>query len=270
MATVISNDSLERHSVNKYNFKVIGFGSEDDKKSESKKDESKKDSNATEFTPQNNPKARTADVDSSALSTSSKDSLIESLMQKTDEMSSNFIKLQMKLEAKEEEYQNALKEAKEKAFAEGMEAGKAQVLQEEDKSIANLLDQFSSSVKTLDESAKTFESSLEAVKNELIYAALDISKEVIKIELSENSSEVAKLLSNELIKDLQSASKITLKVNPKDHGSISEHIGKLEHIDIVSDRAVSAGGVIVISDAGNIDAQISKRFERVKKAALNE
>jgi flagellar assembly protein FliH len=265
MATVIQNDSLAKHSVEKYNFKVIAFGSNEDKK-----EETKDEIDSPKFTPEKNPKARSSDIDSSALSTSSKDSLIESLMQKTDEMSSNFIKLQMKLESKEEEYLLALEKAKESAFSQGIEAGKAQAVEDGDKSITNSLEQFASSVKTLDASAKVFEESLEAVKSELIFAALDISKEVIKVELAENSNEVAKLLSDELIKDLQSASKITLKVNPKDHGSISEHLGKLEQVAIVSDSAVSPGGVIVVSDAGNIDAQISKRFERVKKAALNE
>jgi len=266
MATVIPLNSLERHSVDKYTFKVLALGSQSEETTETIEDD-----NNTLLAPQNNIiKEKVTEVDSSALSTSSKDSLIESLMQKTDEMSSNFIKLQMKLEAKEEEYLSSLAAAKEAAFAEGIEAGKAEALNSADISMKDILEQFTSSVKTLDESAKTFEVSLEAIKNELIFAALDISKEVIKIELSENSSEVAKLLSDELIKDLQGASKITLKVNPKDHGSLSEHIGKLEHIEIISDRAVSSGGVIVISDAGNIDAQISKRFERVKKAALDE
>jgi len=254
MATVISSDSLERHSVNKYNFKVIALGSNDEQKNEAEE----------------KPKMNLQEVDSSALSSSSKDSLIESLMQKTDEMSSNFIKLQMKLEAKEQEHQDALKTARESAFAEGIEAGKAQALESADKSKMSLLDQFSASIKGLDESSKTFESALESLKNELIFAALDIAKEVIKVELSENSHEVAKLLCDELIKDLQNASKITLKVNPIDHGSISEHVGKLKNIEIFSDRAVSPGGVIVMSDAGNIDAQITKRFQRVKKAALNE
>jgi len=264
MATVISSDSLERHSVNKYSFKVIALGANDDHKDDGEA------LNSGDYSLQETPKMQMMEVDSSALSNSSKDSLIESLMQKTDEMSSNFIKLQMKLEAKEEEYQVALKAAKESAFAEGIEAGKAEALQSSDKSKISLLEQFSTSVKTLDESANFFESSLEVLKNELIYAALDISKEVIKVELSHNSSEVAKLLSDELIKDLQGASKITLKVNPVDHGNISEHVGKLGHIYIVSDRAVTPGGVIVMSDVGNIDAQISKRFERVKKAALHE
>jgi len=270
MATVISNDSLEKYSVDKYNFKVIALGSNDEKKDVSQAEDSSEEKSTPVFTPDNNPQARATDVDSSALSTGSKDSLIESLMKKTDEMSSNFIKLQMKLEEKEVEHQRALQELQEKAFAEGVEAGKLQVAENDDKSISKVLEQLSSSVQTLDKEASLFKSSLEALKNELIFAALDISKEVIKVELSENSIAVARLLANELISDLQGAAKITLKVNPADHGKLSEDIGKLEHVDIISDSAVSLGGVIAISDAGNVDAQISKRFERVKKAALNE
>ena len=130
--------------------------------------------------------------------------------------------------------------------------------------------QLSASVLTLENSAEEYKKALEGIKSELISAALDISKEVINIELNENSTAIAEVLSNELIKELQSASKITLKVNPKNHGEISKSVGSLENIEVISDSAVSEGGVIAISDAGNIDAQISKRFERVKRAALSE
>jgi len=262
MATVISKTKLEKHNVDKYQFKSISSISES--VSESVLDQS------PAFTKENNPKARVTDVDSSALSSSSKESLIESLMQKTDEMSSNFIKLQMKLESKEEEYEKALVKAKEDAFSEGLEAGLAKALVDADESVVNSVNLFASSVGKLEESAKEFENALEGIKAGLISAALDISKEVVKVELSENSNEVAKILSDELLKELQSASKVTLKVNPKNHGAISEHIGNLGHISIVSDSAVSEGGVIIMSDAGNIDAQINKRFQRVKQAALSE
>ncbi len=256
MATIIAGDSIEKHNVDKYNFKVIALGA--------KAEEEQK------YTPDNHPKARATDVDSSALSQSSKDSLIESLMQKTDEMSSNFIKLQMKLEAKEEEFQNELKKAKEEAFAEGLEAGKAQARAEIDKSLNEKLQLMQGSIEKLNQSAEEFTKALEGIKSQLVVAALDISQEVIKVELSQKSQEVAKTLSDELIKELQSASKIVLKVNPKDHAAVSEHLGNLENVTVLSDSAVSEGGVIVMSDAGNIDAQISKRFERVKKAALSE
>ena len=258
MANIINGDSLEKHRIDKYNFKVIAMGSHDEEEQ------------TAEFTPQTNPQARVTDVDSSALSESSKESLIESLMQKTDEMSSNFIKLQMKLEAKEEEFAQELKKAKEEAFAEGMKAGEAKASQDIEKSINEKISLFSSSIEKLNASAEEFFKALDGIKNELVTAALDISKEVIKVELSENSQEVAKLLASELIEELQSASKIQIRVNPKDHAAVSEHLADLQNTKILSDSAISEGGVVVMSDAGNIDAQITKRFERVKKAALGE
>jgi len=258
MATIITGDSIEKHNVNKYNFKVIALGANDEAEQ------------SPQDTSDNHPKARVTDVDSSALSQSSKDSLIESLMQKTDDMSSNFIKLQMKLEAKEEEYENELKKAKEETFAEGMKAGEAKALEDIDKNLNMKLTLLEESITKLDTSAQEFSSALEGIKNELVVAALDISKEVLKVELSENSAEVAKLLSDELIKELQSASNIELKVNPKDHAAVLEHLSSLQNVKVLPDSAVSEGGVIVMSDVGNIDAQISKRFQRVKKAALGE
>ena len=259
MATIISSNAIDEHNVHKYSFKVIAVGSNEEKSANKEK----------VYTAEDNPKARVSDVDSSALSTSSKDSLIESLMKKTDEMSSNFIKLQMKLEAKEEEFQEQLKKAKEEAFNEGLKAGEAKAREEIDKALNSKLELLTESIKKLEESAGEYEKALEGVKNELLSAALDIAKEVVQVEVSENSAKIAKTLSDELIKELQSASKITLKVNPKDHSAIVEHLGKLEHVEVLPDSAINEGGVIVLSDAGNIDAQISKRFERVKKAALS-
>jgi len=264
MASVIPSSRIEKHNVNKYNFKVIAFGGSKDDEHEAQTQ--KKD----QFTPENNPQKRESDIDSSALNSSSKDSLIESLMKKTDEMSSNFIKLQMKLEQKEEEFQEELKRAKEEAFAEGMKAGKAEAQEHITQELNTKLELFAKSIAKLDKSAQEFSTSLESLKNELVIAALDIAKEVIKVELDKNSEEVARVLSEELIQDLQGASKVTLKVNPKDHSYISEHFAELEHVKVIADSAVSEGGVIVISDAGNIDAQIEKRFQRVKKAALSE
>jgi len=262
MASVISSESIKKHNVDKYNFKVIALGGSGENSHE----------NSTEKSQvlEESPVQKAKEIDSSALDSKSKESLIESLMKKTDEMSSNFIKLQMKLEAKEEEFKAELQKAKEDSFAEGMKAGHAKALEEIDKRLNEKEQLFTSSIVKLEQSALEFESSLERLKSELVNAALNIAQEVIKVELSENSSEVAKVLTDELINDLQGASKVTIKVNPKNHTAIVEHLGKLEHITVLADSAVQEGGVIVISDAGNIDAQIEKRFERVKKAALSE
>ncbi|MDQ7059782.1 MAG: flagellar assembly protein FliH [Sulfurimonas sp.] len=258
MATLISNDRLEKHAVKKYNFKVLASESSDMNEAQTVESYSEDD----------NPSRRTSDVDASSMTTSSKEALIESLMKKTDEMSSNFIKLQMKLESKEEEYEAQLQKTKEVSFSEGLKAGIQQAIDDSKTDLSKGIEQFGTSVSTLENTAKEFEVALESIKSDLITAAVDIAKEVVSMELLDNSNEVAKKLGDSLIKELQSAAKITLKVNPKDHGAISQHVGSLKHIEIVSDSAVSEGGVIAISDAGNIDAQISKRFERVKKSSL--
>ncbi|MDO8454596.1 MAG: flagellar assembly protein FliH [Sulfurimonas sp.] len=267
MATIISNKAISGHDVVKYNFKVLPVGTGADDPSAT----SIPSSIEEKFTKESTPNAsESSNVNASALSQNSKDSLIESLMKKTDDMSSNFIKMQMKLEDKEEEHKIEIQKAKEEAFLEGLNAGKQQASQDVNVNVANGLAQFSSSVVTLENGAKEFEKALDKIKKDLMNAALDIAKEVIGVELSANSSEIAKKLSDELIGELQSASKITLRVNPKDHGALSESVGKLSHVQILSDSAVSQGGVVATSDAGNIDAQISKRFERVKRAALSE
>lgn len=263
MSSIICSNETSAHSVSKYNFKVISANHESSS-------EVFKSDIAEEQEHKEQVNVAPSNVDSSAISQSSKDSLIESLLQKTDEMSSNFIKLQMKLEMMSDEHKTEIAKVKTDSYAEGLEAGNARAMREAEASLANGMTQLSSSVATLERSAQEFQKALEEIKKELVNAALDISKEVIGVELSENSAQVATLLSNELIKELQSASKITLKVNPKDHGAISQNVGLMENIKIVSDSAVSEGGVIAISDVGNIDAQILKRFERVKRAALSE
>lgn len=279
MATLIPNDRLEKHAVNKYNFKSLGSSEETQGVAFSSLLDTNEDvaiegdtqaSETETYTEDDNPNRRVSDVDASAMSKSSKDALIESLMKKTDEMSSNFIKLQMKLETKEEEYSTALEETKNNAFNEGLAAGVQKAIEETNANVKEGIEQFATSVTTLENTAKEFESALEIIKADLMSAAIDIAQEVVGVEVSENSSSIANVLSDALIKDLQSASKITLKVNPKDHGGVSEHVGSLEHIQIVSDSAVNDGGVIALSDVGNIDSQISKRFERVKRAALSE
>jgi len=266
MAIVISKDRMEKYNVNPYHFKVLS-GSEHEPIEQHIAPVKQQTTVQTEAPIQKTP---ITEVDSSAISQSSKDALIESLMKNNDEMSSNFIKLQMKIEAKEEEYKQELQKAKEEAFNAGIEEGKVQAQKNFDADLGARLEQFGTSISTLETKAQEFNTSLEAIKSSLITAAIDIASEVINVELEENSTSIAKVLSQELIKELQGASKVTLRVNPIDYVELSTTLGNLEHIEIMSDSAISKGGVIATSDIGNIDAQISKRFQRVKKAALSE
>ncbi|MFZ2889895.1 flagellar assembly protein FliH [Sulfuricurvum sp.] len=252
MDVVIQQNRSGSHNISKYQFKILS---------------SLSGTSIKEATQEINHEMM---VDHHDNSNSSKDALIESLLNKADEMSSNVIKMQMRLESMQEEHAHSLEEAKKVGYEEGLIAG---ILQEQAKTSgqsAQSHEQLSQSVKTLENAAVDFVIALESIQKELTHTALDIAKEVIGIETTEHSSKIAAKLSNDLIEELKDASKITLRVNPADHGFISEKVGSLTHVEVLSDRAISLGGVVAISDAGNIDSEIKKRYERLKRSLLLE
>jgi len=260
MDVVIQHDRSGAHTISKYQFKILS---------------SLSGASIGEATHELNHSIQNEEVSPPVerrkeSGSSSKDELIESLLKKADEMSSNVIKMQMRLEAMQEEHAQALEEAKKAAYEEGFEAGKVQEKANNAGQSAQSHEQLSQSVKTLENAAAEFVNALSAIQKELTFTALDIAKEVIGIETQENSSKIAAKLSSDLIEELKDASKITLRVNPSDHGFISEKVGSLSHVEVLSDRAISPGGVVAISDAGNIDSEIKKRYERLKRSLLLE
>ena len=260
MAKIIQKEELQRHNVNKYSFKVLAIGSH-------KKNNEKAKSETT--TQEHVETIESPKQEETPTPKTSKDELIESLLKKVDDMGSNFIKLQMKLEDMQEEHKKELEkisqESYEKGLAEGKELGKKEV----EDSYANSLNLFSNSISKLEEMINQYNNAIENLKNELVSAAIDIAKEVIEIELSQNSVEVAHKLASTLIEELKDAAKITIKVNPNDFVELSKRLSNLSNVKIVADDAIQPGGVIANSDIENIDAQIQNRFERVKKVILN-
>ncbi len=261
MAKIIQKEELQRHNVNKYSFKVLAIGSHKKEKEKTKPQTPQEKSVETIESPQQQENA--------AAVKTSKDELIESLLKKVDDMGSNFIKLQMKLEDMQEEHKKELEkisqESYEKGLAEGRELGKKEV----EDSYANSLNLFSNSISKLEEISNKYNTAIENTKKELVSAAVDIAKEVVEIELSENSSKVAQSLAESLIDELKDAASITIKVNPNDFVALQESLKDLKNVKVVSDSAIAQGGVVAISDIENIDAQIKNRFERVKKVVLN-
>ncbi|MBD3809244.1 MAG: flagellar assembly protein FliH [Sulfuricurvum sp.] len=259
MDVVISQERAAEHVISKYQFKILSA------LSDSSVGEASQETHRTitEETPVIVERRREGGA-------SPKNELIESLLKKADEMSSNVIKMQMRIEAMQEEHAAALEEARRAGYEEGVLAGIAQEKSSNDAIGAKAHDQLSQSIKTLENAAQEFRDALDSIQKELTHTALEIAKEVIGIETSEHSSKIAAKLSSDLIEELKDASSITLRVNPADHGYISEKVGSLGHVEVLSDRVISPGGVVAISNAGNIDSEIKKRYERLKRSLLLE
>ncbi len=195
------------------------------------------------------------------------DKVIESLLEKIEELSNNIIKSQMEYEKEikkcHEESQQKIKEA----FEEGYQKGLKEANENCEKQLSETQKLYEDSIKKLEEITQIFNKQIENIEKELISVALDIAKEVIQKELNENSKEIAYNLAKSLMEDLKEASSVKIKVNPEDAEFLKE---KITGVEIIPDSAVKKGGIVIMSDVGNIDGKIEERFKAVKEAVLNK
>lgn len=276
-SNVISGGASQQHIVEGYRFKVI---SEFDNTTPNE-NQTASNTNSTSNAPLNsnpsptleNEKTEENQNSTQAQETNSpafQPSFVEDLLKKTDEMSSNIIKLQMQIESQESEFNNRLntelENAKEKFFKEGYEEAKA----EYEKELEELKDKYLKSVAKLEEACLNLNTFIEKNEKELAHTALDIAKEVILKELENDSSKIAYALAKDLLTELKGASAIELKVNSNDYGYLKEQFKENSNIKITLDDAISKGSVVILSDAGNIESNLNARLAKIKKMVGNE
>lgn len=197
-------------------------------------------------------------------------SFVEELLKKTDELSSNIIKLQMQIENQESEFAKRLEAETTRAKEDGKNEGIAQTNAANEVKIKELEAKFSASAAKLDEQYVKFDEFLKKSEEELGQTAIKIAKEVIEKEVSSASSQIAHHLANSLIKELSDVKNIEIRVNPEDSDYLKEQFSKNERVKVSADDAISKGGVVIISEGGNIDATMQTRLEKLKMLVNNE
>ena len=265
METVIPPDRTTGHVIQKYHFKILtdtdSNRNEDDtgllKQSEEQILQTKLESSVS-----------TAEENNISETSSVKDEIVEQMLKKADELSTNLVKMQMQLEKQQEEFEVRLKEAREAAYEEGKLAGKEECEARLKGEVDELRERLTHTIVSLDESRELFLKKVDTIEEELIETALDLAKQVIVKEIDNNSKEVALRLAKLLLTEVKDASKVTLKVNPNDYTYVKESLEHGPKVEVSADQAVGPGGVIVISDIGNIDGEIMNRFERIKEAVF--
>lgn len=258
MRNVIRTGQLTEHSIEPYRFRVLGS------KEQPVTPEPEEQPVSSE--PQNTStnEAKEAPAEPVKESQPMESAFVEELLKKTDELSSNIIKLQMQIENQETEFEKRLQEelerTKENALKEGMDQGR----QEVEASLNDLKSQVGRSLHLLEEEHHRFKAFLENTEKELSSTAIDVAQEVIQKEISTNSGDVAISLSKALMKELADAASLEIKVNPQDYEGVKRTLGSMEHIKVGTDDAIATGGVIILSDAGNLDGSIATRLEKIK------
>lgn len=242
-----SND--DKHIIKPYNFKSI--------------DENTKNNN--EFQKANYSSHTEPKNDIEEKKDDEQKKIIENLLSKIEELSTNIVNSQKSFESQINECNKRIEEEKQKAFNDGYEKGLKEGNEKCTQNLEEKMNLLEASLQKIDKINETFEEKILSVEKELISVALDIAKEVIQKEISKDSSEIAYALAKNLMEDIKDATKIKLKVNPKDAENLKD---KFKNIEVIPDDAVKEGGVVIISDIGNIDAEVLNRFENIKESIL--
>ena len=285
-SSVITSETSPAHFIENYRFKVLGVGEraadsapvliEENNLSEELSEQNfwqkgenfvPQASHQTQASPQNH---FASQAQSQQIQQAGESSFVEELLKKTDELSSNIIKLQMQIENQESEFAKRLEAEISRAKEDGKNEGIAQANAANEARINELEARFSASAAKLDEQYIKFDEFLKKIEEELGQTAIKIAKEVIDKEISTSSNQIAHHLASSLIKELSNVKNIEIRVNPEDSEYIKEQFSKNEHVKISADDAISKGGVVIISDGGNIDATMQTRLEKLKMLVNNE
>ena len=248
MGKVIDSSKLDEHHVKKFQFASLEVN-----------DETKEPFNHALFsTPQAAQEASEIEEEEKPQTTHEADSLL----QKIEYLSSENIRLESELKTLQKEVEEKINSTRTEAYEEGRAEGikETQATLQEQSDDHNI--QLIKSITALDEQIQKQEIFFNDSKDELIEAASIIAKKIIKKELEEHSQIVAKKLADAFLDDLKEASAITLKVNPKDAQYIEEQFKARKNIKIDADDAINKGGIIILSDIGNIDGNIDTRIEK--------
>jgi type III secretion protein L len=109
---------------------------------------------------------------------------------------------------------------------------------------------------------------------ELIKLAVAIARKIIGHSVVMNPDIVLQT-AREALRSVRSERRVTIKVNPQDEAALREQAGSLKmfgaevgELAIVGNPAIEAGGCIVESDLGMIDAQIGMQLASIENALL--
>jgi flagellar assembly protein FliH len=157
-----------------------------------------------------------------------------------------------------------IQEAKEQGFYEGLEAGKKEAfdrLASEFEMIKNFIAELNNYKKSI----------LEGLEDEILEVSIAVAEKIVREKVDKNEDYILKSL-HFILMTIPQIRKLIIYLNPEDYQAINIKKGQLddifnryEEVKIVDDKRVERGGVVVETENGNIDAQISSQIDKLSK-----
>ncbi len=109
------------------------------------------------------------------------------------------------------------------------------------------------------------------IENVLLHFSLGVAEQIVRQEIATNPQIVLNVIKDG-IRNILGVEKIKIRINPVDKNIIQESkisiqsiSESLREIIFETDENVEAGGCIIESDIGNVDARIATQIEQVNK-----
>lgn len=253
--SIISSQELEKHNMKKYEFKKLDTSIPPPNAANP--------TNLAESKPQDSAPSPTPSQVSMIQSSIEKE-LIDKLLAKSDGLANTLSSFQEQFEKLQSQSSEKEKIAREEGFKEG--ELKAQLNFQDD--MAREKERVAKSIIALDETIEGVKAQINKLESELSAIAIDIAKEVIIKEIDENSAKIAAHIAKELLQSMGGNLNVIIKVNPLDFDYLNNLIKNSQNVKLKSDDAIAKGGVVIISDNGNIDGNVMSRYKILKQSVL--
>jgi flagellar assembly protein FliH len=155
-------------------------------------------------------------------------------------------------------------EAEHKGYQEGLERGLAEARAR----IEHALEAFTAAERSMAEMHDRYVAEAEAAAVDL---AFQIAEKVIGATVASDREAVLGVVSGALLRTTD-RDHLVLEVNPGDFelvrdsaSELAARLGGINRMEVVSERRVEAGGCVVRTEAGEIDARVSSQLERVRQ-----
>jgi flagellar assembly protein FliH len=191
--------------------------------------------------------------------------LITELRQQGAQLRSRLAFLQKELPKKEASAREAGRE-------EGLTQGAAEARQlaqaETGQKIAQLQNNFSAVLKSLEKQKDQFFRNAEEMSLEIIRQMVQM---ILHREISTDPQTVISTLQAAL-KYTSERTSVTIKVNPRDYQTVAGQQSfwlpinsQLKNVQVVEDERVDAGGCLIDTGAGTVDARIGSQFQKLQE-----
>ncbi len=171
--------------------------------------------------------------------------------------------------AAREQAQDIARAAREEGHAAGYEEGRARAEAE----VGDLLTFAENAVR---EAVEARSRMLAEAETDIVRLAISVAEKIVRADVAAHPERVQGVLAAALRKTYV-RDRLQVACAPEDlellttgRAELEAQVGSLRHLELVADRRVSRGGVVVRTDAGDVDATIEGQLERIAQALVGD